>query len=115
MHLNLDTLPEPVREFFRSLPATGEETVLESNGLPVARIRTPVVDPVGEWSDAKNTRRFELIDREIAQTITPDETTELEHLQDEFRRYRRRTAPLPMAETRRMLDHLERAAARATA
>lgn len=113
-HLNLDSLPANVRDFVLSLPA-GEETVLESGGKPVAHVRTPVADPSGEWSDAKNACRFELIDREIAGTLTADEAVELEDLQDDLRRYRRRVAPLPLGETRRLLDELERKAARASA
>ena len=57
MHLNLDALPEAVKEFFRSLPNTGEETVVEANGRPIARISTPVANPNGVSSDTDITPR----------------------------------------------------------
>jgi hypothetical protein len=106
-HLDLETLPEPVRDFFLSLPTTGEETVVDLNGRPYAVVRSKIDDPLASWTDSKNSRRFELIDKEIAGSITGDEAVELENLQAELRRYRRRVAPLPLAETRRMLEMLQ--------
>ena len=69
----------------------------------------------GEWTDAKNARRFALIDREVDGTISPEESSELDALQTEFRRYRRRVAPLPVGETRQLLERLERVAGQLTA
>lgn len=113
--LTLDSLAEPVQAFFRSLPAGNGDTLVIRDGRAVYRVQPGIDDPTGEWTDAKNARRFELIDREIDGTISADDATELETLQTEFRRYRRRVAPLPLGETRRLLDELERKAGRASA
>lgn len=107
-HLTLESQTDDVKRFLLSLSA-GEETTVEWNGQPLLRVR-PVVagTDAGGWSDAKNARRFELIDRELDETITATEAEELERLQSEFRRHRRRVAPLPLAETRELLEALER-------
>jgi hypothetical protein len=60
-----------------------------------------------QWTDEQNAQRCFLIDKEVRQTITPAEARELEDLQDQLRRYRRHVAPLPLAQTRRMLEELE--------
>ena len=70
-------------------------------------------EPISEWSDAKNHRRCELIDREIDDNLTADERIELEDLQEQMLRYRHRVAPLPLAQAQRILDELERKAAAA--
>jgi type I restriction-modification system DNA methylase subunit len=59
-----------------------------------------------EWTDAKNDRRAELIERKIAKTITPDEESEFEQLQAQLRHYRDRVAPLPLEEARRLHQEL---------
>ncbi len=64
-----------------------------------------------DWTDAKNDRRCELIDKEIDATLTPDEAKELESLQDQMLRYRHRVAPLPLGYARQLLEVLERKAA----
>jgi hypothetical protein len=64
-------------------------------------------------TDEQNARRCLLIDKEVRGTITVSEAIELEDLQDQLRRYRRQATPLPLAETRRMLEELERKAAQA--
>ena len=40
-HVNLDTLPEAVRQFVLALPVTGDGVILESAGRPVACIVPP--------------------------------------------------------------------------
>ena len=67
-----------------------------------------------EWMDERNARRCLLIDMEVHGTITAGEAIELENLQDQLRRYRRQAAPLPLAETRRMLEELEKKASQAS-
>ncbi len=111
--LTLESLAEPVRAFFESLPKGNGETVLVKGGRTVFRIQPASHDPAGEWTDAKNARRFALIDRELDGTISADEASELEAIQTEFRRFRRRTTPLPLGETRQTLEELERKAGRA--
>lgn len=113
--LTLESLAEPVREFFRSLPTGNGDTLVIRDGRAVFRIQPGIDDPTGEWTDAKNARRFVLIDREIDGTLSADESAELEALQQEFRRFRRRVAPLPLGETRRLLDELEQKAGRTSA
>ena len=48
------------------------------------------------WTEYKNQRRCELIDREIDGVITPLEQIELESLQAQMVRYRQKLAPLPI-------------------
>ena len=59
-----------------------------------------------EWTDEKNERRWDLIDREIARTITLEEAIELEELQGELSAYLRRVAPLPIENVRQLHDEL---------
>jgi hypothetical protein len=107
--LTLESLAAPVRAFFESLPKGNGETVLVDRGRAVFRIQ-PTNDSADEWTATKNARRFALIDRELDGTLSANEATELEALQTEFRRFRRRTTPLPIGETRQMLEELERKA-----
>jgi DNA-binding transcriptional regulator YdaS (Cro superfamily) len=62
------------------------------------------------WTDEQNARRCTLIEKDVRGTIAPEEARELEDLQDQLRRYRRHGAPLPLAQTRQMLEELERKA-----
>ncbi len=112
--LTLESLAEPVKDFLRSLPTNNGETVVVDGGRPVFRIR-PTSDANDGWTDERNARRFALIDREIDGTLSPAEAEELEALQMAFRCYRRRVAPLPLGEIRRVLEELERKAADAPA
>lgn len=51
-----------------------------------------------EWNNEKNSRRFALIEREIAGTILPDEIVELARLQQQLDAHLNRIAPLPIRE-----------------
>ena len=51
-----------------------------------------------EWTDKKNDRRCELIDKDIEGTLRPFESRELELLQRQMLAYRRKKAPLPLKE-----------------
>ncbi len=93
-HINIDHQPEAVKQFFQSLALPPEGSVVEMNGRPLARLlRASARD--AEWNDAQHARRSTLIGREIAGTLTIDESLELERLQEEFVRYLDRVAPLP--------------------
>jgi hypothetical protein len=46
------------------------------------------------WTEEKNARRCQLIDKQIDSILTPDEEDELETLQDEMLAYRKKKAPL---------------------
>jgi DNA-directed RNA polymerase subunit F len=60
-----------------------------------------------EWTDAKNERRCELIDRKFdGPPLTPTESAELAQLQEEMLRYRQRVAPLPIEDARRLHQEL---------
>jgi hypothetical protein len=105
-HLTLEAQTEDVKRFLLSLPAE-EGTVIEWQGRPLLELRPVTAEA---WSETANARRFALIDRELDGSITLAEADELERLQQDFRRHRRRVAPLPLAETRAILDELERKA-----
>jgi hypothetical protein len=58
------------------------------------------------WTEAKNQRRCDLIDRKYMGRLTPSETLELDQLQAEMLRYRQRAAPLPLEDARRLHHEL---------
>jgi hypothetical protein len=119
-HINLDTLPEPVRQFIRGLSANPEGSVIEDNGRPVVRV-SPIPKPPGTstadgaWTQAKNRRRCELIDRELDGALSTPERAELDSLQRELDRYVDQVAPLPLEPLRKLHQKLVRKAARARA
>lgn len=104
-HVSIDRQPEAVKQFFESLTLTAGGSVVEMNGKPVARM-LPAIAGNGEWNEGKNTRRGELIDRDIAGTITPDETLELELLQEELQQHIEKVAPLPIEHVRQLHKQL---------
>lgn len=55
---------------------------------------------IDKWSDDKNLRRCQLVDKEIAGTLTNNEKNELDRLQAEMLSYRRKVAPLPLQDLR---------------
>lgn len=58
------------------------------------------------WSDDKNHRRCQLIDKEIDGVLSEDEETELERLQGEMLAYRHMVAPLPLDDLRKFHQEL---------
>ncbi len=110
-HVRLESQDEAVRRFLLSLKLEGGGTVVEMGGEPIACI-VPVAPPHGngdaEWTDAKNDRRCDLIDRKYAGTLTAEEAVELHALQEEMYRYVDRVAPLPLEEVRRLHQQLLR-------
>jgi hypothetical protein len=110
-HVNLDTQPEEVRQFVLSLTGASEGVVLESAGHPVACfVPAPKTNGAStasaEWSDAKNRRRCELIDRKYDRELTPTEAAELALLQDAMHRFIDQVAPLPLDSTRKLHQEL---------
>jgi hypothetical protein len=111
-HINLDAHGEAVKRFFLSLPEDPEGTVVEINGRALARlvpIRTGVDDGSnGEsaWTSQKNARRCFLIDREIDDTLSPEEAGELARLQRQMLDHIQRVAPIPLEATRRLYEEL---------
>jgi hypothetical protein len=118
-HIPLEAQDEAVQRFFLSLTTAPNGAVLELNGRAVACVLPvppagAVDDAAEEWTEAKNERRCDLIDREIAGTLTPDEAVELQRLQGEMLRHRRGTAPLPLDDARRLHQELLAKAAAAS-
>lgn len=58
------------------------------------------------WTNDKNRRRCELVDRALSGTITDEERPELERLQEEMLVYRRTVAPLPIEDLRKLHQEL---------
>jgi hypothetical protein len=59
-----------------------------------------------EWTEAKNARRCDLIDKEVTGTLNAAEAEELAGLQREMLRHRHRVAPLPLEAARRLHKEL---------
>ena len=107
-----------VQRFVLGLSANPAGTLLEMNGQPIACVM-PMANGDGsdgpvEWTEEKNTRRCDLIDREIAGTLTVEELGALHRLQAEMLRHRRRVAPLPLEEARALHRQLLAKASAAT-
>ena len=110
--IDLTRQEEAIKQFFLALPADPEGSVVELNGTAVARI-TPVnavaADKCSErtdWNELKNARRCDLVDREIAGTLLPEEASELAALQQQMLAERRRLAPVPLNNLRRLHQEL---------
>lgn len=107
--IRLEAQDDPVRRFILSLRSTFSGALLELNGQAVA-----CVVPVGaqnggmeaDWTDAKNDRRCELIDRKYSGTLTAEEAVELFRLQEEMHQFLDRVAPLPLEDARRLHQEL---------
>ncbi|MEX0819010.1 MAG: hypothetical protein WD070_05445 [Pirellulaceae bacterium] len=82
----------------RWLERVGEHATIAQNEHRQARDG----DAVNEWTDDKNRRRAELVDRQIAGSLTVDERAELDSLQQQMRVYREKVAPLPLEDTRQL-------------
>ncbi len=59
-----------------------------------------------EWTDSKNERRCDLINRKHDGAITVDEIRELAELQAALIEHRKTVAPLPIEEAERLLKKL---------
>src|SRR5262245_53538735 len=106
-HISLDGADEAVKRFVLSAAGDPNGSVLELNGQAVAYVvRPPTVADDGPWTEAKNHRRCDLIDRKYAGGLTPEEAVELARLQDEMLRHRQRVAPLPLDDARRLHQEL---------
>jgi hypothetical protein len=80
-------------------------------GAKVAYYYTGESDEEAKWTEEKNQRRCDLVEKEIDGTLSPEEAVELENLQQEMLAYRREIAPLPIEEARRVHDALLKRAA----
>src|SRR5438034_11163792 len=70
--VDIERQPEAVRQFFETLEMAPNGLVVKLNGKPLARV-LPADGRKPEWNDAKNARRCELIERDIAGALTTDE------------------------------------------
>jgi hypothetical protein len=108
-HIALDKEDEAIKRFVLSLPVGANGAVLELGGRAVACVVPVVEEPLEEplaWSEAKNARRCALIDKEIDGTLSAGEAVELHLLQREMLAHRRKVAPLPLAEARKLHKEL---------
>ncbi len=111
-HISIDAQDEAIQRFVLALAADPDGSLLELRGQVVAcvlpqREEQADIEASGEsWDETKNARRCALIDREIAGALRPEEAKELGHLQHEMLRHRRRVAPLPLADARRLHQEL---------
>ncbi len=109
--VNLDALPEAVRQFVLTLAVPPDGTVLELGGRPVAYVVPPPQTNSGaiddeKWTDARNRRRCELIDRKYDTSLTATEEAELTSLQTAMDRHVDRVAPLPLEAARKLHQQL---------
>ncbi len=74
--------------------------------MPDSSSRCPSSSKTGHWTEQKDDRRCQLIDREIGGELTDEERPELDVLQREMLDYRRRVAPLPIEAARRLHKEL---------
>ena len=111
-HVNLDTQPEVVRQFVLALSGSPEGVVLESAGCPVACVVPPPKSTEGTtalegaWTQEKNRRRGELLDRKYDHGLSPAEEAELALLQDALHRTLDKVAPLPLDVARSLHQEL---------
>lgn len=94
--------------------ATSETSTLVSWSQSVHQGATLREPSELEWTEEKNQRRCQLVDREIDGTISVVEKAELNRLQAEMLAYRRKVAPLPLEELRELHQELLRQAGNKT-
>src|SRR5436309_2264650 len=104
----LDNQDEAVIRFFQSLPAGAQGSMVELNGVVLARVVpiTPLPEDDGEWTEAKNERRCELVDKDIDGTLTPPEAVELLVLQQAMLKYRNKVVALAGPESNEEADRV---------
>lgn len=108
-HISLDSQDEAVKRFVLSLPADPHGSILELGGqavvcvLPASAVNEEDNSP---WTEEKNARRCNLIDRKFAGGLSPAEALELAQLQEQMLRYRQRVAPLPLEDARKLHQEL---------
>ncbi len=104
--IDLNAQGEAVKQFFLALPLDPDGSVVVLNGQAMARVtvlngqRNGSREANAPWTEAKNARRCALIDREIDGILTPEEAAELEVLQRQMLRERRKLAPVPLDDLR---------------
>jgi hypothetical protein len=109
-HISLDSQDDAVKRFVLALPSDPHGSILELGGQPLVCVlpASAVSDADGDspWTDEKNARRCDLIDRKYAAGISPAEALELARLQEQMLRYRQLVAPLPLEDARQLHQEL---------
>lgn len=106
--VELSSQGEAVKRFFLSLSVDADGSLIELDGQAVARVFAVRKDGNGDeshpepWTEAKNQRRCELIDKDIDDHLTPEESIELEALERQMDRHLRTVAPLPLEDARKL-------------
>jgi hypothetical protein len=102
-------LQGPKKQFFEELlgqPLADDQEVyimVYAGQEMDTRMRLPQQRPAtGEWTKSKNTRRADLIDKQIEGTLSPEERVELDFLQQQFRAFRQQHAPLPIENAKQL-------------
>jgi hypothetical protein len=88
-------------------PRTRKAYALVEWDLVESLMRTRGVAP-GDWSEQKNSRRCELIRKQFARGLTPDESAELDGLQDQVGQFREQFGPLAADTVRALEAELQR-------
>ncbi len=107
--LNLEELPKAFRDALALCVTEREGTALEMDGKVVAYIipKYELTKADEPWSDAKNDRRCDLIDKKHdGRGLTLEEIRELHQLQSELSYHVRKVAPLPIEQTRKLHQQL---------
>jgi hypothetical protein len=107
--ISLNDQAVTVKQFFESLVPDPDGALVELNDRSVFILVRPaqqIDQPDEPWTDAKNHRRYDLVDKEIDGTLTPVEAVELAELQHQMMRYVDRVAPLPLEEARKLHQQL---------
>ncbi|OWK36213.1 hypothetical protein [Fimbriiglobus ruber] len=105
-----DTIDEPVKQFLTGLDISTEPSIVEVNGRRIFIVVRPAnADTTYEepWTDAKAHRRYDLVNKEIGATISPEEAVELAQLNDELDHHISKVAPLPLEHARNILAQLQ--------
>jgi hypothetical protein len=95
---SVESLPRLNSSIATVLPREGEIAVFDNT--PKAR------NEVEMWTEARNQRRCELINRKYSGGITPLEASELATLQEQMLRHSQNVAPLPIENARHLYQEL---------
>jgi hypothetical protein len=116
-HTMIGHFLESLLESIKGLAPAGSRATSESSTRlkPAPHTDTPCDDEKRLWTSAMNQRRCQLVDKEIDDTISEEERTELDGLQSELVAYRQKVAPLPLDDLRKLHQDLLEKATRAEA
>lgn len=95
-----------IRDYQRAL-IYAFRRLLADTGMPEAEMHSTFCDPKFGWTESKNARRFELIDREVANILSFEEALELESLTFQLRYANRAIEEDRVLQARQELDLLK--------